>query len=172
MEIVQVCYMVKDLEQACEKMHRLLGVGPFLGGVEFDLTNHKYRGEPARPVTLKGAFVQSGELNIELLELKSEGPSAFHDMYLPGEEGIHHVAMFCVDYEQRKAELVARGCTVASEFTFGNGIQIGYIDARHILGHMIEIYPNDPTIHNMYRVAREAPSRWDGQNLIVPWEDA
>jgi hypothetical protein len=120
-------------------------------------------------VRLRGVFVQSGDLNIELIEILSDAPSAFHDMYPSGTEGFHHVAMFCADYERERDAWVEAGYPIASEFTVPWGAKICYIDARAHFGHMIELYPEDEIIRGMYRQARDAVEGWDGAQLIVPW---
>jgi len=168
--VVQNCYVVRDLEAACREFNALYGIGPFVGGVEDTLDNHVYRGRPAPPVRLKVVFVQSGDLNIELAQIISDGPSAFHDMFADGGQGLHHVAVFADDYEAARDGYVARGMPVASEFTVPFGAQICYIDAREQLGHMIELYPENAIIRGMYEQARVAAQGWDGRQLIVPWQ--
>jgi len=168
--VVQNAYVVRDLEEACGRFHRLFGLGPFVGGSQFELANHVYRGQPADAVSVRGVFVQSGSLNVELVQILSKAPSAFHDMFCAGEEGLHHTAEFCEDYGQRRDALVAAGFPVVSEFTLSWGPKICYIDTRASLGHMIELYPEDAVIRDMYRQAREAPLRWSGTPLIIPWE--
>jgi len=168
--IVQNAYVVRDLDEACTRFHRLFGIGPFVGGSQFELASHVYRGRPADAVSLRGVFVQSGTLNVELLQVLSRPPSAFHDMFSVGESGLHHSAEFCEDYEQRKHDWIVAGYAVASEFTLSWGAKICYIDARSVLGHMIELYTEDPVIRHMYRQAREAPLRWSGSPLSIPWE--
>ena len=151
-------------------MHDIYGIGPFVGGVEAVLDNHVYRGKPAAPIRLRGVFVQSGDLNVELVELLSDTPSAFHDMYPRGAEGLHHVAIFSSDYESDRDRLVKGGFAVASEFTTGFGAKICYIDARSSLGHMIEMYPENEIIRKMYAQARREAACWAGGPLIVPWD--
>ena len=169
MQVIQNCYVVKDLEQACQRLHRLYGIGPFLGGGTGELGQHSYRGQPAHPIEIRGVFVQSGDLNIELVQLISTAPSAFHDMFPAGAEGFHHVAMFCEDYAARREAFVGEGLEVASEFTVSFGAQICYVDARATLGHMIELYPESAIIRGMYQQTRDAARTWDGKNLIIPW---
>lgn len=168
--IVQNAYVVRDLEEACEKLHRLMGIGPFVGGVDISLDRHRYRGVDAAPIRLRGVFVQSGTLNLELIEILSDGPCAFSDMYPRGSEGFHHSAMFCEDYEAERDGWVAAGYPVASEFTTDFGASICYIDTRPLLGHFLELYPENPIIRAMYRQAAVASEGWDGQQLIVPWQ--
>jgi hypothetical protein len=90
-------------------------------------------------------------------------------MYPNGQQGFHHVALFCADYAAERDAFVAAGCPVASEFTVSFGAQICYVDARETFGHMIELYPENAIIRGMYRQTREAAQGWDGRELIVPW---
>ncbi len=167
--IVQNCYIVADLEQACARFNEMLGVGPFLVGANSVLDDHFYRGEAAPPINFRGAFVQSGDIVIELIQLLSSTPSAFHDMFPDGAEGLHHTAMFCRDYEGERNAFVAAGYPVASEFTVSFGARICYVDTRPILGHMMELYPPHPRIHAMYSRTRQVSENWDGRDLMVPW---
>jgi hypothetical protein len=167
--IVQKCYVVKDLEEACRRLHAIYRIGPFVGGVPTSLSNHVYRGISAPPVTLNSVFVQSGELNIELIQLISDGPSAFSDMFSIGDYGFHHVAMFSDNYGAERDSFVAAGFPVASEFSVNFGATICHLDARPTLGHMIELYPENAIIRDMYRQARDAAVGWTGKELIIPW---
>lgn len=167
--IVQNCYVVCDLDRACAEMHALMGVGPFVGGVEVELANHVYHGKPAAPIRLRGVFVQSGDLNIELVQLLSAEPSAFRDMYPGDGEGMHHVAMFSDDYEGEKHRWIEAGHPVTSEFTTPFGAKICYIDTRSRFGHFVELYPEHPVIRAMYAQTVEEARAWDRRRLIVPW---
>jgi hypothetical protein len=167
--IVQNAYVVPDLEQACRQMHQLYGIGPFVGGQPAELRAHAYRGQPAPAIRFRSVFVQSGELNVELVQVLSPGPSAFHDMFGADQQGLHHVAVFCTDYARERDAFVQAGYPVASEFTAGVGAQICYVDTRPVLGHMIELYPEHPAIRAKYQQARDAAAHWDGQTLIIPW---
>ncbi len=119
-------------------------------------------------------FVQSGDMNIELVELLSDGPCAFSDLYPGKTGGFHHVAVFCDDYFAQRDALVAAGYPVASEFTVPFGAQICYIDTRPLLGHFIELYPEHEVIRDMYARTRDEGEAWannpDGRgDLIQPW---
>lgn len=169
LHIVQNCYVVPDLEAACARMNALLGIGPFVGGVEAVLTDHVYRGQPADPIRLRGVFAQSGELNIEIVQILSTGPCAFTDMFAAGTGGLHHSAIFCDDYDATRDDWVARGYPVASEFRTDFGTPICYIDTRADLGHFIELYPEDAIIRSMYAQTVEETRDWNGKTLFVPW---
>jgi hypothetical protein len=176
--IVQNCYIVPNLEAACEQFHKIYGMGPFLGGGEAALEGHVYHGQAAEPIRIKGVFGQSGDMNIELVEVLSDGPCAFTDLFPKASDGtragktggFHHVAVFCDDYEAQRDALVAAGYPVASEFTVNFGAQICYIDTRPLLGHFIELYPEHEIIRQMYADTKIAAEHWDGTGpLIRPW---
>jgi len=169
-EVIQNCYIVRDLEAACARLNKMYGIGPFLGGTESVLEDHTYRGKAEEPIRIRGVFVQSGDLNIELVQLVSDTPSAFHDMFAGGKEGFHHVAVFCDDYDKERDAFVAAGWPVASEFR-AVGKMFCYIDARDPLGHMIELYPQHDIVRAMYKLTRESAESWDGKELIIPWPE-
>ncbi|MFA7586987.1 MAG: hypothetical protein WCY11_12475, partial [Novosphingobium sp.] len=115
--------------------------------------------------------VQSGDLNIELVQILSTGPSAFAEMFANGSAGgFHHVGMFSDRYEETRDDFVAAGYPVASEFTIAAlDARICYLDTRPLNGHMVELYAENPGIRAMYAQARTAAEAWDGKDLIVPW---
>jgi hypothetical protein len=165
--IVQNSYVVRDLETSCAQMNTLYGIGPFVGGTELVLGNHRYRGAPAEPIRLRVAFAQAGDLNIELVQLVSEGPDAFRDVYPEGGEGFHHVAIFSADVADTLDRFAGQGFAVASAITAPWGGEISFVDARSKLGHMIEVYPEHERIRSLYSVVRQAALDWDGRELIV-----
>ena len=167
LEVVQNAYVVADLEEACAQFHKTYGIGPFIGGGEAELSDHVYRGTPADPIRIKGVFVQSGHMNIELVQVLSTGPCAFTDMYAHGQQGLHHAAMFCDDYERQRDALVAAGYPVVSEFKVVFGAQICYVDTRSLNGHFLELYPEDLIIRAMYEHARLASVDWDGKGPLI-----
>ena len=170
LQVVQNSYVVRDLDEACARFHRMYGIGPFLGGSEGELSQHSYRGRPAPPIRMRGVFVQSGDLNLELVQILSDGPDAFTDMYPDSREGLHHVAIFCPDYEAIRDGFVAEAMPIASEFHVALvDATICYIDARPALGHMIELYPENATIREMFAATKRAAATWDRRMLIQPW---
>lgn len=169
LEIVQNAYVVGDLGVAARGFGAALGIGPFVGGGEIELSRHVYRGRAAAPIRLLGAMAQSGAMNIELVQLLSEGPCAFSEMFGGGAQGFHHVAAFAADYAGTVARLEGLGMAVVSAFEVPWGAPVCYLDARAAMGHMIEIYPEDATIRAMYAQVRDAAAGWDGAATFVPW---
>jgi hypothetical protein len=167
--LVQMAFLVPNLEAGCAALHRAYGWGPFLGGTEGVLADHVYRGEPAYPVRIRGVFVQSGDINVEVIEVVSDAPSAFHDVLrADGQPVLHHCATFAADYAATRGHFVAQGFPVVSEFGFA-GHRICYVDTRPLLGYMTEIYPELPLIRAMYAETREAARLRAGDDAITPF---
>jgi len=165
-KIIQNAYVVDNLQEAMERWTKLYGIGPWVILADVKGDNLTYRGEPSELV-FSAAFVQTGEINIELIEQHTDGPSAFRDMFAPGEEGFHHVAIISEDYEGDKARFEAAGCPVATEFSSGPDSGIAFVDTREKLGHMVELYQNEAAIMGLYSVIRQAAENWDGETLIA-----
>lgn len=167
--LVQMAFLVPNLEAGCAALHRAYGWGPFLGGTEGVLADHVYRGQPADPIRIRGIFVQSGDINIEVIEVVSDTPSAFHEALRgDGQPVLHHCATFAADYAGTRDHFVAQGFPVVSEFGFA-GRRICYVDTRPLLGYMTEIYPELPLIRAMYAETREAARLRAGDDAITPF---
>lgn len=167
--LVQMAFLVPNLEAGCAALHRAYGWGPFLGGTEGVLADHVYRGQPADPIRIRGIFVQSGDINIEVIEVVSDAPSAFHEALRGNDPPVlHHCATFAADYAGTRDHFVAQGFPVVSEFGFA-GRRICYVDTRPLLGYMTEIYPELPLIRAMYAETREAARLRAGDDAITPF---
>jgi hypothetical protein len=167
--LVQMAYLVPSLEAGCAALNRAYGWGPFIGGTEGVLADHVYRGQPADSIRIRGVFVQTGTINVEVIEVVSEAPSAFHEMLrADGEPVLHHCATFAADYAGRRDNLVAQGYPVVSEFGFA-GRRICYVDTRPLLGFMTEVYPELPIIRAMYAETVEATKLRPGDPAITPF---
>lgn len=166
LKIVQNAYFVQDLDKAIERWHTAFGLGPFIVSRHLKLDGSFYRGV-SMPLDISAAFVQSGDVQIELLCQHNPEPSAFRDMFAQGEEGLHHVAVFSDDYDQVISAYKARGFAVASEIMVGEGLGAAFIDTRVLLGHMLEVYRVNDGLHAFYRLVADTARDWDGRTLII-----
>jgi hypothetical protein len=154
---------------AARRFRDLYGIGPFLVGYGIQPGNPVYRGRPApEPVVIDVALAQAGELVIELIAQQSAGPSAFRDMYPDGGPGLHHVAAWSADYAKDLQALVDEGLEVAMETQGRGDYRMCFVDARRELGHMIELYPDHPSLRALYARIRGLADTWDGRELLLP----
>ena len=165
-KIIQNAYYVVDLDQAIERWHRLWGIGPFFVRRHIVLPEVTYRGVPAQ-LDMSAAYVQAGALQIELVTQHNAAPSAFRDVFAPGQEGLHHVAVIADDYLAMLAHYAALGYPVATELRTAAGRGAAYIDTRPLLGHMTEVYlPNDNLVA-LYREVAAGAASWDRRVLRI-----
>ncbi len=165
-KIIQNAYYVVDLDQAIERWHRLWGIGPFFVRRHIVLGEVTYRGVPTQ-LDMSAAYVQAGALQIELVTQHNDAPSAFRDVFAPGQEGLHHVAVIPDDYLAMLAHYAALGYPVATELRTAAGRGAAYIDTRPLLGHMTEVYlPNDNLVA-LYREVAAGAASWDRRVLRI-----
>lgn len=164
--IIQNAYHVADLDEAITRWHALWGIGPFIVRRHIVLPQVRYRGQPAE-LDISAAYVQSGDLQIELVTQHNDAPSAFRDSFAPMEEGLHHVAVVPDDYDALIAHYAALGFPVATELRTASGRGAAYVDTRRMLGHMVEVYWPSPGLTALYRDVADAARRWDGRQLVI-----
>jgi hypothetical protein len=109
--LVQTAYLVPNLEAGCAALNRAFGWGPFLGGTEGVLADHTYRGAPAEPIRIRGVFVQTGEINVEVIEVVSDAPLVLPSMSITNNGRQASVAKRAI------ASLRCVGCTVEDRAT-------------------------------------------------------
>lgn len=166
---VQIGYVVSDLERACERFHDAFGIGPFLMIPPRPRPNVRHHGAPLDgELVTAAALAQSGDVMIELLCQHSQVPSAYRDMFAPGEQGLHHVAFWTEDYRADCLAYEASGFPIAMEMEFREGLHVAYVDTRAELGHMVELLPRHPSITAVFETVREAAAAWDGTDLLRP----
>lgn len=167
-QVAQTAYVVADIERACRRLNEVYRVGPFFRIATYAMPDVVYRAQTlTEPVVIEAAFAQAGDVVIELIEQTSPGPSAFRDMFAPDEQGLHHVAMWTQDYAAEKQHFVDAGFEIAMEMPGRSGeYNICYVDTRPLLGHMIELYPDHPTLRGAYAAVRDRSRSWDGRELI------
>lgn len=135
----QNAYVTRDLARAEALIGERHGVQDW---VHFEPEMQVYTATDGRGAChLKVALGWVGAYQVELIEPVSGNMRHYLD-YLPPAPGdasprLHHVCMRVADWEETKAEVAARGWTVAYEGGV-EGCQFIYLDARDSLGHYVE----------------------------------
>jgi len=168
---IQNAYVVADLDSAIERWHRLWGLGPFFVRRHIVLPEVRYRGRPGS-LDISAAYVQAGPIQVELVTQHDAAPSAFRDMFAPGQEGFHHVAVIPDDYDALLADYRAQGFEVATELRTASGRGAAYVDTRALLGHMVEVYWPSESLDALYRDVAAAAEQWDGRRLKIEVDPA
>jgi catechol 2,3-dioxygenase-like lactoylglutathione lyase family enzyme len=103
---------------------------------------------------------------MELVQQDEEGPSPFRDMYAPGQEGIHHVAMIVDSLEATCRHYADLDVTVAARAETLSGVEFAFLDTTASLGHMLEIYERSDQLQGFYSMVRRAAEGWDGAEPV------
>jgi hypothetical protein len=162
---MQMCWVVPDLRSAVDTWLRTTGVGPFFmfDSVTFD--SPRYRGEAAACPPISAAMAQAGDLQIELVSQNDDRPSFWRDVVPAGKSGLHHMALYCSDYDTALAAYIEAG----SEIAFSGlmmGSRVCWVDTCSKLGFMVELIEANPVADNVFSQFRLAAQNWDGRNPI------
>ena len=163
--IVQIAYFVTDAEQAAARMAARYGAGPFFFVERIQLAWGEHRGRPQKFLH-SSAYGQWGSVMMELVQQDEEGPSPFRDMYAPGEEGLHHMAMMVDSLPATYAECETQGLAVAARAETATGTEFAFIDAVATQGHMLEVYERSEALTGFYAFVRDASAGWDGAEPV------
>jgi hypothetical protein len=161
---------VTDIRASALDMVKRFGAGPFFINEHIELAWGEHRGEPTRFVH-SSAFGQWGDVMVEFLQQEDDGePSPYRDMFAPGEEGLHHVAMICPDMDAAFVHFERNGLPVVTRCGLREPerVDFAFVDARRTLGHMIELYPASAPLQAFYDRVRGASAGWDGGEPLRP----
>jgi methylmalonyl-CoA/ethylmalonyl-CoA epimerase len=138
--LVQIGIVVANRDRTTELLTSLFGIGPFRFVEWPDRAESKYyyRGVEEK-IRIKQAFVQLGNIEVELIE-PLEGHSGYRDFLDQTGGGIHHVLFEVSDIDPVIQELAQSGVTVLQS---GTGIRPGtrwaLLDTRELLGFLVEL---------------------------------
>ncbi len=166
MDIVQMAWIVTDLDEAMARWMKTGRVGPFF------VMRNVARNAPVE-VKMNGqiveadasfALAQAGSIQIELIQRLGkpiEAPDA--TAVLP----MDHVAVWTNDFQATLDDYASRGFGMQIEGTFGPArTRFAYVDARHTIGCQIEVLQRTQPHLALFERVAEAARGWDGQDPI------
>lgn len=154
--ILQIAYVVNDIEQACRQWAEMFDAGPFFIVPHFKSLNGRYRGGPAEE-DVSHALGYSGDINIQFTQQHNDAPSIWRDMYPKGSQGPHHIMIMPDDFQAECARFEAAGCELGARFddpmpVSDNNMKatasVAYFDARAQIGTFVELFENCQVIRD------------------------
>ena len=138
--IVQLGYLVPDIERAARHWTETLGVGPFFLIEHTPFTELWYRGR-AISADQSAALAQWGDLQIELIEPVSGAVEPYLP-YLPADRSdatprFHHISLRRDNYDEMQAEIARLGLPFVCEGGIPD-LLYTYLDGRSTFGHYVE----------------------------------
>jgi hypothetical protein len=161
----QLGIVVRDIEAAMQHWLNAMGVGPFIYMEDTGPLRCTYRGEPT-DVKIHVAFTYSDNMQIELIQQRTDAPSPYRDFLASGREGLQHVAFYAHDVAAAGRRLEANGMRLAYviEPQFSNDRVLYYEGDNQAT--MVEIVTLNP-LRRRYHAALQAQTRgWEGDRPI------
>lgn len=137
-EVIQVAYVVRDLDAAMRRHWEVCGIGPW-HIYQFEapkVRDYTYRGKPATHSCLI-AVTFGDNTQVELMQPVS-GRSIYDEHLEKKGEGLHHVKLFCADCTAAVAEYERRGYPVIQSGKFDEDEHY-YLDTEKDFGYIIEL---------------------------------
>lgn len=157
---MQIAYAVRDVVDAARRFAESTGAGPFFVNPHIAVSSARIHGLPAT-FDHSSAYGQWGDVMVELVEEHSP------PIVEPG-SGIHHLA-FLVDDLAKAVESCARlGWPEALWAETAGGLAFAFCDARHDLGHLVELYHPAERLVAFYAMVATASVNWDGTDPVRP----
>lgn len=162
-QIVQIAFVVEDLEDAARGWASAFGAGPFF--VHENMAVSDVRGPDDKPAAFAQdvAIGQWGSLMVELVKWHDLEPGPVANVM--GRRGFNHIAYFASDSKAERERLETAGHDVVVSLGFGD-LRVHFHDAVAKHGFAIEHYPCADVVEELYRKVAEAAQGWDGKNPV------
>jgi catechol 2,3-dioxygenase-like lactoylglutathione lyase family enzyme len=138
----QTAFVTNDLDRAIAQWNDVVGGPPLVKDEIRGISDFEYYGEKA-DTAHDQTISYLGGMQIEYIQPVS-GRNVYFDALegaAPGTIQLHHVGFDCVDveeYREAKAELIAKGFSVAQGGRFGD-TEFAYFDLRPVIGTFLEL---------------------------------
>jgi hypothetical protein len=163
--VMQIAYVVEDLELALEYWLKKTKAGPFLVLRSLECLDPRYRGVPT-DVDLDIALGFSGNVCIELIQQNCKSPSVYRELLDSKGGGFHHWALFAESFDEEVARYQQEGHVLAFSGAVAIGGRFAYMDTVAELGGMIELIEATPGVRELFANLENSAREWDGSDPV------
>ena len=158
----QICWVTNELDKAVEHFKRRYDVERLLVMNEIPLTEVRYRGAIVEAGNARGAWANTADLNLEIIQPESGFTLDLYGQKIQGPDfkmAFHHIgARFDEDldgYKSAVETMKSKGYDVVVESGIQGMTQFAYVDLVDELGHYLELlYLNANGVAFMDQIAR------------------
>ena len=166
-DIVQLGYVVKDMDAAIEHWVRVLGVGPFFVSKHVPFAEVHYRDEPC-DAQICAALASHRGIQIEIIQQTGGGVSAYSDFISEKGGGLHHVCALSDDLAADLAGWQERDVSVLMSGSTAAGIPFAYLDTDPgNQGRVLELVQPSPGLLQFFKKIETAAENWDGATARI-----
>lgn len=158
--VKQLGYYVESIEETAALFINTFGSGPFVDLGTNPPKSCLYKGKEIDLAT-RCAVGHLGDIQIELIEVKSKGDDPYKDL---GHFGFHHFCVWSDDVDQAIQDFATVGIEPAMIMESGQGLKVVYFDAREKLGSYIEVHA---PLDQLWQGVKTLADHWDGQGPSI-----
>jgi hypothetical protein len=163
--IIQIAYIVKDIEASMRDFTARLGIGPWFVSGPFVPPEGVYRGSPTKMrLTLAVGF--NGHMSFELIEQHDDLPSVYREVIKSRGYGFHHWGVTADNLDAEVARYARMGYVAAFSDRSPRGYRVVYVDTTRDLPGMIELMEHTPALEARYTEMYLASVGWDGSDPV------
>jgi len=165
-EIMQIAYIVPDLQEAIDSYLATLPMGPWFVFEHFPLLDYQHRGHDAE-LDVSIAMAYSGSMCFELISQNCDNDSVYKEVQRSRGWGFHHWAYASMDFDADLKRYTSDGLEVALYGRAGPGARAAYIDTSGTLPGMIELIEITESVESLFTGMQQAASEWDGKTDAI-----
>lgn len=164
--VVQIAYLVRDVDEAMAHWTRQLGVGPWtcFRNIRLDA---RYEGRPLE-LRIHEGLAYLGELQLQLVQSLNhpDEPTPYQADLQRGRYGLHHVAFFTRDVDGDVARARAQGFDPVCSLADANGHRYYYCRSTAMPDVWIELLELYPYLEEVFRSGIAAAKAWNGRDPV------
>jgi hypothetical protein len=166
--IVQMAYVVEDIQRAMKQWVEQLKVGPWFLLEHFSGVDASYRGKPSEAdVAIAMSF--AGHMMIELIQPNNNAPSVYREAIEKRGYGFHHWGIASKDFDRDVETYRKRGAELAFFLRVPSGGRVAYMDITAQLPGMVELIELGADLEPMFTGFYRASLGWDGNDPVRPF---
>ena len=159
--VVQIAYLVHDLQSAVAHWSGRMGVGPFYAIEHISFGPQYFRGAPLK-LDMSVAIAQWGELQIELLVQHDSSASIYTEFAARHGEGLQHIGVMTDSVERHLERLRPLEIEPIQWGETAAGMRFAYVNTDLHPGAMIELIESGPAVEAFFAMVRKGAGAWDG----------
>ena len=111
-EMRQIGIVVRDVEVAMKHWVDVCGVGPWFFAEKLLVTSFGYGDQHFYGIHMSVALVNSGDVQLELIQQRCDTPSMYLDFLDVGYEGMQHRSSWPNDYDDKLQRALSNGYSI------------------------------------------------------------
>jgi hypothetical protein len=163
--VIQMAYVVADLDAAIEEWIAKLRVGPWFVLEHFTGVDPVYRGQPSR-ADVRLALSFAGHMNMELIQPNNDAPSVYREVIERRGYGFHHWGVATWSFDAAVAQYERGGYPLAFRAAVPSGGRVGYMDTTGVLPGFTELIELGGDFERVFGRFYRASIDWDGKDPV------